>query len=181
MAVSSIDPSWARRARADSKGLYNAEFEHDACGVNFVVDIKGRRSHNIVQMGITAVCNLEHRGAEGADPNTGDGAGILIQVPDRFLRAIVPFELPPEGQYATGIAFLPQDPEQAAAGESAVARLVRDEGLEVLGLARCPGRSGQTRRRGDRNDADLSPGLYQRRRAQRHGSRAPGLRHPQAY
>jgi len=106
--------------------------------VNFVVDIKGRRSHRVVQMGVSALCNLEHRGAAGSDPNTGDGAGILIQVPDRFLRAVVPFELPPEGCYATGIAFLPQGPNQAAKGEKGVNRLVRDEGLEVLGWRDVP-------------------------------------------
>ena len=121
-----------------SQGLYNSSFEHDSCGVSFVVDIKGRRSHNIVRMGINAVCNLEHRGAVGSDPNTGDGAGLLIQVPDRFLRAIVPFELPPEGSYATGIAFLPQDPVQAAAGEKIIDRIVRDEGLKVLGWRDVP-------------------------------------------
>jgi len=121
-----------------SQGLYNSVFEHDSCGVSFVVDIKGRRSHNIVRMGINAVCNLEHRGAVGSDPNTGDGAGLLIQVPDRFLRAVVPFELPPEGSYATGIAFLPQDPVQAAAGEKIIDRIVRDEGLKVLGWRDVP-------------------------------------------
>jgi glutamate synthase (NADPH/NADH) large chain len=121
-----------------SNSLYNSAFEHDSCGVSFVVDIKGRRSHRIVRMGINAVCNLEHRGAAGADPNTGDGAGLLIQVPDRFLRAVVPFELPPEGSYATGIAFLPQDPDQAAAGEKIIDRIVRDEGLKVLGWRDVP-------------------------------------------
>ncbi|MDH3498822.1 MAG: glutamate synthase large subunit, partial [Acidimicrobiia bacterium] len=121
-----------------SQGLYNASFEHDACGVNFVVDLKGRRSHSIVQMGIGAVCNLEHRGAAGADPNTGDGAGILLQIPDRFFRDVVPFELPPEGTYATGIAFLPQDPKQANLGMAGCERIVRDEGFEVLGWRTVP-------------------------------------------
>jgi len=91
-----------------------------------------------VGMGITAVCNLKHRGAAGADPNTGDGAGILLQIPDRFLRAVVPFELPEEGHYATGIAFLPKDPDQVTAGEAEIGRLVRDEGLEVLGWRDVP-------------------------------------------
>jgi glutamate synthase (NADPH/NADH) large chain len=89
-------------------------------------------------MGITAVCNLEHRGAAGADPNTGDGAGILLQVPDRFLREVVPFELPQERSYATGIAFLPQDAGQAAKGEVAIERLVSNEGLKVLGWRDVP-------------------------------------------
>src|SRR5258708_31642121 len=92
------------------QGLYDPAFEHDSCGVSFVVDIKGRRSHSIVELGLTALCNLAHRGASGAEVNTGDGAGILIQVPDRFLRAVVDFDLPPAGAYATAIAFLPIDP-----------------------------------------------------------------------
>ena len=83
-------------------GLYDPANEHDACGVSFVVDIKGRASHEIVAMGIGALCNLEHRGAQGAEANTGDGAGITIQMPDRFLRAVVDFDLPPAGQYAVG-------------------------------------------------------------------------------
>ena len=121
-----------------SQGLYDNAFEHDSCGVNFVVDLKGRRSHDIVQMGIGAVCNLEHRGAAGADPNTGDGAGILLQVPDRFFRDVVPFELPPEGTYATGIAFLPQDPTQADIGARACEVIAEDEGFTVLGWRDVP-------------------------------------------
>jgi glutamate synthase (NADPH) large chain len=121
-----------------TQGLYDTRFEHDSCGVNFVADLKGRRSHAIVQMGISAVCNLEHRGAAGADPNTGDGAGILIQLPDRFFRSVVPFELPPEGAYATGIAFLPQDPTQARAGMEECERIVVDEGFTVLGWRDVP-------------------------------------------
>ena len=74
-----------------AQGLYDPRFEHDACGVSFVVDIKGRARHEIVRMGIGALCNLDHRGASGAEPNTGDGAGVLIQMPDRFLRSVVPF------------------------------------------------------------------------------------------
>jgi glutamate synthase (NADPH) large chain len=136
-----IDPVTRRavaRVRAETHGLYRFDNEHDSCGVNFVVDLKGRRSHRIVQHGVDAVCNLEHRGATGADPNTGDGAGILIQVPDRFFRAVVDFELPPEGAYATGIAFLPQDGEQARIGRDAIEAIVRDEGLDVLGWRDVP-------------------------------------------
>jgi glutamate synthase (NADPH) large chain len=128
----------AARAEAGIRGLYRPSAEHDSCGVNFVVDLKGRRSHRIVQHGITAVCNLEHRGATGADPNTGDGAGILIQVPDRFFRAVVDFPLPPEGSYATGIAFLPQDGEQARIGRDRIGEIVADEGLQVLGWRDVP-------------------------------------------
>src|SRR5690348_11908073 len=99
----------------DPQGLYDPAFEHDACGVSFVVDMKGRRSHDIVEKGITALCHLEHRGATGAETNTGDGAGILIQMPDKFLRAEVGFDLPLAGSYITGIAFLPQGAEAADA------------------------------------------------------------------
>src|SRR6195952_5824716 len=100
-------------------GLYNPAYEHDACGVAMVVDMHGRRSRDIVDKAITALLNLEHRGAQGAEPNTGDGAGILLQVPDEFLRAVCAeqgeFELPEPGRYATGIAFLPQSSRGAAA------------------------------------------------------------------
>src|SRR5262252_10509714 len=82
-------------ALPERDGLYDPRFEHDACGVSFVVDIKGRPSRDIVETALGALCNLDHRGAQGAEPNTGDGAGILIQIPDAFLRAVVDFDLPP--------------------------------------------------------------------------------------
>ncbi len=121
-----------------SASLYPSDFEHDACGVGFVVDMKGRRSHRILQLGIGALCNMEHRGAAGADPETGDGAGILLQIPDKFFRSIVPFDIPPEGSYASGIAFLPQEPEEADAGVAAIEHLVRDEGMDVVGWREVP-------------------------------------------
>ena len=114
-------------------GLYRREFEHEACGVNFVADLKGRRSHHLVALAMGAVCNMSHRGATGADPETGDGAGILLQIPDRFLRAAVPFKLPPVGRYATGIAFFPAREDLTEAGIRRVERIVSEEGLEVLG------------------------------------------------
>src|SRR5258708_714038 len=80
-----------------AQGLYDPRFEHDACGVSFVVHMKGLRSRQIVDHGIGALINLEHRGASGSEVNTGDGAGILIQIPDRFLREVVGFPLPSEG------------------------------------------------------------------------------------
>src|SRR6201991_4512241 len=88
-------------------GLYNPAFEHDSCGVAMVVDMHGRRSRDIVDKAITALVNLEHRGAQGAEPHTGDGAGILLQVPDEFLRAVVEFDLPEYGRCTTGIALQP--------------------------------------------------------------------------
>ena len=90
-------------------GLYDPANEHDACGVAFVVDIHGRASHELVEQGISALVHLDHRGASGAETSTGDGAGILLQVPDAFYRDELDFELPEPGAYATGIAFLPGD------------------------------------------------------------------------
>ena len=114
-------------------GLYDPRFEHDACGVSFVVDIKGRRSHDIVSRGLGALCNMEHRGATGVDVATGDGAGILIQVPDRFLREVVSFTLPAVGHYAVGLAFLPRDGRHADGAKAAIESIVSEQGLRVLG------------------------------------------------
>jgi len=125
-------------SRSGSTGLYNPAFEHDSCGVAMVVDMHGRRSRDIVDKAITALLNLEHRGAAGAEPHSGDGAGILIQIPDQFLRAVVDFDLPPAGSYATGMAFLPQSSKDAAAACAAVEKIVEAEGLEVLGWRSVP-------------------------------------------
>lgn len=103
-----------------------------------VVDMHGRRSRDIVDKAITALLNLEHRGAQGAEPRSGDGAGILIQVPDEFLREAVDFELPAPGSYATGIAFLPQSSKDAAAACAAVQKIAEAEGLQVLGWRSVP-------------------------------------------
>ncbi len=119
-------------------GLYQPDFEHDACGVSFVVDLHGRRSHDLVTKGLTSLCNLEHRGATGAEPNTGDGAGILLQVPDTFLRDVVDFELPAAGAYAVGTAFLPQDPAVADRAAAEMAEICEKEGLVVLGWRDVP-------------------------------------------
>lgn len=121
-----------------SVGLYNPVHEHDACGVAMVVDIHGRRSRDIVDKAITALVNLEHRGAAGAEQNSGDGAGIMIQVPDGFLRAVCEFDLPDEGSYATGIAFLPQSSRDAALACEALEKIVEAEGLSVLGWRDVP-------------------------------------------
>src|SRR3954451_4093578 len=124
--------------RPGPQGLYDPAFEHDACGVAFVVDLHGRARHERIRQGITALCNLQHRGASGCEVNTGDGAGILIQIPDRFLREGVGFELPPVGAYATGIAFLPADPAEADKLVAAVDEIVESEGLRVLGWRHVP-------------------------------------------
>src|SRR5580704_14468861 len=122
----------------EAQGLDQPAFEHDACGVAFVVDMHGRRSHGLVEQGIAALCHLEHRGASGAEVNTGDGAGILIQVPDRFLRVVAGVDLPDPGAYATGIAFLPVEADRAADAARAVDRLAATEGLAVLGWRDVP-------------------------------------------
>jgi glutamate synthase (NADPH/NADH) large chain len=126
------------RTTPPPRGLYDPALEHDACGVAFVVDLEGRRSHEIVEKGFAALCHLEHRGASGAEQNTGDGAGILIQIPDAFLRAVVSFDLPPAGAYATGVAFLPAGAEQAGAARDAIAKIVASEGLELIGWRTMP-------------------------------------------
>jgi len=121
-----------------SQGLYNSEFEHDACGVALIATMRGSAGHDIIDHGLTALRNLEHRGATGADPNVGDGAGILTQIPDAFLREVVDFELPPRGAYAAGIAFLPADEAERAEAVDTIRLLAKEEGLKVLGWRDVP-------------------------------------------
>ncbi|HEX7744333.1 MAG TPA: glutamate synthase large subunit [Micromonosporaceae bacterium] len=116
-----------------ARGLYDPGREHDACGVAFVADLYGRRSHDVVARGLDALCRLDHRGARGAEPNTGDGAGIMIQVPDDFLRAVADFPLPPPGQYATGLVFLPDDDAAEARARRVLDKYARAEGADLLG------------------------------------------------
>ncbi len=119
-----------------SAGLYDPAFEHDACGVAFVADMHGGPSHRVVELGITALENLAHRGAFGSDPETGDGAGILVQMPHRLfadLAAAEGISLPRAGQYGSGLAFLSADPAKAEASQSRFAALAAEEGLNVLG------------------------------------------------
>ena len=122
----------------EASGLYDPRFEHDACGVSFVVDIKGRPSHDIVATALGALCNLDHRGAQGAETNSGDGAGILMQVPDQFLRAVVDFDLPPCGAYGVGLCFLPADLTLAQESIDLLEAIMLDEGLRVLGWREVP-------------------------------------------
>src|SRR3954454_1029211 len=119
-------------------GLYDPANDKDACGVAFVADARGRSSREIVARGLTALHNLDHRGAAGSEPNSGDGAGILTQIPDALLRAEVDFELPPVGEYAVGVAFLPVDDAERAARVEQVACLAAEEGLTVLGWRELP-------------------------------------------
>ncbi|MGL5858448.1 MAG: glutamate synthase large subunit [Angustibacter sp.] len=125
-------------ARPTPSGLYDGAHEHDACGVAFVATMRGHAGHDIVEHALTALRNLDHRGATGADPAVGDGAGILTQVPDEFLRAVVTFELPPPGAYAVGTAFLPAEPEAQAAVVRRVEEVAAQEGLTVLGWRDVP-------------------------------------------
>ena len=130
-------------ALPDRQGLYDPDNESDSCGVAMITDIKGRRSHAIVADGLIALEHLEHRGAAGAEPNSGDGAGILIQLPVELLKEVVDFELPPTAPdgtnaFAAGICFLPQDPDTRAAAREHVDAIAKEEGLQVLGWRAVP-------------------------------------------
>jgi glutamate synthase (NADPH/NADH) large chain len=140
-------PSLPFSALPAAQGLYDPSFESDSCGVAFVADLSGRPSHRIVTHALTALRNLDHRGAAGAEPSSGDGAGITVQVPDAFLRTTVGFALPPPGAYAVGIAFLPNDDARLAEAVGIVTDACRAEGLKVLGwrdLATDPAGLGPT-------------------------------------
>src|SRR4029077_18223812 len=121
-----------------AQGLYDPRDERDACGVGFVVDIKGRKSNTIVRQALQVLINLAHRGACGCETNTGDGAGILIQVPDRFLRKVAPAPLPPPGEYGVGLVFLPREDASRAAIERWIAEIVVEEGQQLLGWRDVP-------------------------------------------
>jgi glutamate synthase (NADPH) large chain len=123
------------------QGLYDPAFEHDACGVAFLADIAGRVSHDTVEQGLQALRNLEHRGASGSEPETGDGAGILVQVPDAFLRPVLAeagIDLPPVGSYAIGTAFLADDDAEVSRVQQQLAAIAAEEGLQVLGWRDLP-------------------------------------------
>ena len=123
------------------QGLYDPQFEHEACGVGFVADIKGRKSHTIIQQALQVLMNLNHRGACGCEANTGDGAGILIQPPHEFLKLVARegrVSLPGAGEYGVGMVFLPQDPAQRAECEAVFAGIAAEEGQQVLGWRTIP-------------------------------------------
>src|SRR6266446_1588303 len=124
-----------------AQGLYDPAHEHDACGVGFVVDIKGRRSHTIVRQALSVLINLLHRGACGCEANTGDGAGILIQIPDKFLRrqcGRLGIPLPPPEEYGCGFVFLPRDAEQRDIVRALLHSIVEEEGQRLLGWREVP-------------------------------------------
>ncbi len=119
-------------------GLYDPSYEHDACGVAMVARLDGVPSHETVQRAVVALENLEHRGAAGADPNTGDGAGILLQLPDELLRGVIGEELPAPGRYGVAVCFLPQDDERRAELEALLTSTVEAEGQRVVGWRDVP-------------------------------------------
>jgi len=120
-------------------GLYDPTYEHDACGVALVAKLDGIPAHETIRRAIVALENLEHRGAAGADPNTGDGAGILLQLPDAFLRAQLGDEdLPPPGAYGVAMCFLPQEAARRGELERLLEDTVRAEGQRVVGWRDVP-------------------------------------------
>ncbi|MDQ2759606.1 MAG: hypothetical protein M3Y17_03990, partial [Actinomycetota bacterium] len=121
-----------RTAPPGASGLYHPANEHDACGIALVAKLWGEANHTVVEKALGALENLEHRGAEGADPNTGDGAGILLQIPDGFIRAVAGVELPVPGRYGVGVCFLPADPERRAALEQLVDETIQAEGQRTI-------------------------------------------------
>ena len=128
-------------ATPPAQGLYDPAHEHDNCGVAFVATLTGVPNHEIVQHGLTALRNLDHRGAVGSEVNTGDGAGILMQVPDAFLREVtreLGFDLPPARSYAVGTAFLPGDADTVAKTRQRIEEIADEEGLAVLGWREVP-------------------------------------------
>ena len=126
------------------QGLYDPALEKDACGLAMVATLRGTPGHDIIDLALTALRNLEHRGAIGSDAGTGDGAGIVTQIPDAFLRAVVGFELPPVGEYAVGMAFLPLDDDERAAQKAGIEHIADDEDLAVLGWREVPDRAAST-------------------------------------
>ncbi len=125
----------------EPQGLYDGDHEHDACGVGFIANIKGKKSHDIVDQGLTILRNLTHRGAVGADPKASDGAGILIQIPDTFFREEMAkhgVKLPPPGQYGIGMVFLPREPASRLACEYEIERAIKDEGQTLIGWRDVP-------------------------------------------
>src|ERR1039458_2305883 len=124
-----------------ARGLYQPGLEHDACGIGFVSQVQGKASHDIIVKGIQVLINLAHRGACGCDPETGDGAGVLIQIPHRFFVrecGRLGFTLPPAGEYGVGMTFLPVEPHHRRECEGILERIVREESLGVLGWRDTP-------------------------------------------
>ncbi len=126
-----------KKERPQKQGLYRQEFEHENCGIGFVAHLKGKKSHSIISQGLDILSNMTHRGAEGADSKTGDGAGVLIQVPRDFYL-IQGYSLPPAGQFGTGLLFLPQDSSDAEKCKEILINLVNEEGVKLIGFRDVP-------------------------------------------
>ncbi|MCA9917681.1 MAG: glutamate synthase subunit alpha, partial [Anaerolineales bacterium] len=125
----------------EKQGMYDPQFERDACGMGFVVDVQGRPSHDIIQQALTILCRLTHRGAKGAEATTGDGAGIMLQLPHQFFQQQTEqlgFTLPQPGEYGVGMLFLPHDAAQRQQCEKAMARIIAEEGQQLLGWRTVP-------------------------------------------
>ena len=132
------DDVWAA---PQAQGLYDPALEKDACGVGFIADIKGRSSHKLIEDALAILCNLEHRGAVGADPRAGDGAGILVQIPHRFFAKKADrlgFDLPRPGEYAVGVLFMPRDPDWRQIIRDIYAQMIKREGMTLLGWREVP-------------------------------------------
>src|SRR5512133_1039465 len=126
-----------KKERPQQQGLYRQEFEHENCGIGFVAHLKGKKSHSIIRQGLDILTNMTHRGAEGADSKSGDGAGVLIQVPRDFYL-IQGYSLPPEGQFGTGLVFLPQDPLQAEECRKVLTKHIKNEKVNLIGFRDVP-------------------------------------------
>src|SRR5580698_5814460 len=122
-------PGAAFSAVPAAAGLYDPSREKDACGLAMVATLRGTAGHDIIQLALEALRHLEHRGAIGSDAGTGDGAGIITQIPDEFLRAVVDFDLPPVHSYAVGMAFLPTDDDERTALQAGIASIAESENL----------------------------------------------------
>src|SRR5437764_11148106 len=143
-AASASKPAEQERehdGRPPAEGLYDPSLEKDSCGVGFIANIKGKKSHQIVFDALNILCNLEHRGAVGADPRAGDGAGILVQIPHAFFArkaAEIGFKLPPPGDYAVGALFMPRETAWRKVIKSIIADQIKAEGLVLLGWRDVP-------------------------------------------
>ena len=126
---------------ADHQGLYDPALTKASCGVGFIADIKGKASHGLIKDALAILCNLEHRGAVGADPRAGDGAGILVQIPHLFFAAQADrlgFRLPKPGEYAVGVLFMPRDPDWRQIIRDIWGQMIRREGMTLLGWREVP-------------------------------------------
>jgi glutamate synthase (NADPH/NADH) large chain len=126
-----------KKERPNKQGMYRQEFEHANCGIGFVAHLKGKKSHSIIKQGLDILTNMTHRGAEGADSKTGDGAGVLIQVPRDFYL-IQGYSLPPEGQFGTGLIFFPQDTCDASKCQEILVSIIKEEGVNLIGFREVP-------------------------------------------